>query len=129
MKTRNGFVSNSSSSSFVIGLKKKPVTIEQAKAILFPLGSLQGLMAPYDDVFYSADQVAASVLANLADAEPMTREQLIEEINSGWYEGRPEYPANSWGLKGKAGKRKLWNVNVREIVKVEADAAVHVVEL
>ena len=35
MKIRNGFVSNSSSSSFVVAFDKKPETVEELKKLLF----------------------------------------------------------------------------------------------
>jgi len=36
MKIRNGFVSNSSSSSFIVFFKKKPGTVKEIKDYLFP---------------------------------------------------------------------------------------------
>jgi len=35
MKVRNGFVSNSSSSSFIVAWNKKPESVEEVKNILF----------------------------------------------------------------------------------------------
>ena len=35
MKTRNGFVSNSSSSSFIVGFDTIPKTVEELKKLLF----------------------------------------------------------------------------------------------
>lgn len=49
MKTRNGFVSNSSSSSFIILLDHKPKTTEALKKMMFPKYSWDETIDGYED--------------------------------------------------------------------------------
>ena len=53
MKTRRGFVSNSSSSSFVIALARKPQTIMATQELLFDEDQIQ-YGHPYTDESFEA---------------------------------------------------------------------------
>lgn len=51
MKTRNGFVSNSSSSSFIVLLPNKPKSCEELKSMMFPRYSWDDVIeGDYDDL-------------------------------------------------------------------------------
>lgn len=94
MKTRHGFVSNSSSSSFILSLDKKPETVEEMKQLLF------GDAEFYDDPYYDADstyfsertakypalEVAKTVFDDLKDQPSMDKAKVAEELGSGWAE-------------------------------------------
>lgn len=96
MKTRYGFVSNSSSSSFILSLDKKPETVEEMKKLLF------GDAEFYDDPYYDADsiyfsnrtakypalEVAKTVFDDLKDQTSMDQAKVAEELDSGWAEIR-----------------------------------------
>lgn len=97
MKTRNGFVSNSSSSSFVIALPKKLEWWKLAD-ILYPTdaeGKKPGVTTPYDwhhDVDYNS--ATTLITQQIENQKPLTKSQLIKEIASGYFDGRPDWPFN-----------------------------------
>jgi len=99
MKKRKGFISNSSSSSFILALDKKPESMEEMKEILF------GTEEIYEDPYYEPNcayfskrasgyptsQVAQTVYDDLKDQQPMTKDSVSEEMSYGWLEGSPDY--------------------------------------
>jgi len=99
MKKRQGFISNSSSSSFILALDKKPESVEEIKEILF--GTEEFYKDPYYDPDctyfakrtpgYPTSQVAETVFDDLKNQKPMTKEQVSEEMGSGWIDGAPGY--------------------------------------
>jgi hypothetical protein len=90
MKTRNGFVSNSSSSSFVIGFKQKPKSVAEMKRILFGKDDT----VTYYDESLSTDRIADTVYNDIKNQLPATVKQIDEEIRSGWFSGYPEISIN-----------------------------------
>lgn len=79
MKIRNGFVSNSSSSSFVVGFKSLPQNEDEMREMLFGDGeAFDGL---------SAAEAARIVFGDFADQLPMTVNEIVEEVASGWVDG------------------------------------------
>ena len=90
MKIRNGFVSNSSSSSFLVGFKDIPATEQEMVKMLF--GSNNTLR--YYENLYPADEIAAIVLRDLLFGSPLSEEEIKEELNSG-YLGRG-YGSDDW---------------------------------
>ena len=84
MKIRNGFVSNSSSSSFIIALKKKPKSVDELKDILFS-GMTQ--IGYYSD-FISIEDAARRIFNDL---KPTTENKIVENISYGYFEGCPKY--------------------------------------
>src|ERR1035437_10299835 len=86
MKIRQGFVSNSSSSSFLIGLLRKPRTVAELKRWLFgDMDYLQWL-----DYGYKTIDVACRIFDDLKGKYPIrSKSRLIKEINSGYFTGMP----------------------------------------
>jgi hypothetical protein len=107
MKTRNGFVSNSSSSSFIIALEKEPTTPEDIKTQLFT-GNHKKVRDPYGDNHMSADDASKSVFSRLGEKCSMF--DILAEIENGGVVGtgtpemkklgivEPEYSYNSYKL-------------------------------
>jgi len=99
MKIRQGHISNSSSSSFILALDKKPESIEEMQNVLF--GSKDFYEDPYYDpdctyfskrcAGYPTSQVAETVFDDIKNQKPMTKEQVSEEMGSGWLDGAPDY--------------------------------------
>lgn len=98
MKTRQGFVSNSSSSSFIVGFKKRPTTDYELRDVLFPAGKdgkREGPSVGYGSE-YVVDPTSAStiIFKDLEEQKkPLTQKQIREEISSGYFEG---YPSLDW---------------------------------
>lgn len=73
MKTREGFVSNSSSSSFILAMPRRPDSVEELRFLLF--GKHDEFTHPYDEVTYPAQQVAEAVFQQL-----MTQGNLLDDV-------------------------------------------------
>jgi hypothetical protein len=68
MKIRDGFVSNSSSSSFIVAFKKKPESIKEMQEALF--GDKTEYQSPYTNACYEAETVAETVYGDLKNNIP-----------------------------------------------------------
>ena len=95
MKIRNGFVSNSSSSSFIVALPSTPESAKEMEALLFPKNIGGEIEHPYCDETYPTSVVAKTVFGDLGDA--INRAEMVSQIDSGWFEGRPELP-DTWEM-------------------------------
>jgi len=100
MKIRNGFVSNSSSSSFLVAFPRKPKNINDVKEILFSPGQ-NDYPNPFvygmddKDTFWPVDQVAQIVWADIEEQDgETTDEQMLDCIRDGWFDGYEELPGH-----------------------------------
>lgn len=94
MKIRSSFVTNSSSSSFIIAFDKKPESAEEMKQILF--GSQEYFFDPYYDADsqyfnkrpekYSALEVATIVFNDIKEQSPLSKKAIKSFVSDGgWY--------------------------------------------
>ena len=79
MKIRSGFVSNSSSSSFVVIFPKIPKNQEDVKNMLFKEGE-KTYSSAYDDDCWPVDQVAQTVWDDICNQEKNDIEKAIDMV-------------------------------------------------
>lgn len=92
MKTRKGFVSNSSSSSFIVGFDKVPETSDDLGKMMFSTN--QGiLITEYCGEMLIPD-IIERVFNDLKNATPLTETEIVEEIKSGHFDGAPSFWEN-----------------------------------
>ena len=105
MKFRRGFVSNSSSSSFVLALGRKPESVDDLHRMMFPEGPTS--IYAYDHNGISSEDAAKTVFKDIQEQEPLTRDALVEEFDSGtvitldgngYHSAFPDYPTGLWDL-------------------------------
>ena len=65
MKTRKSFVSNSSSSSFIIGLNRKPRTLEELKEQMFPGDAFDKAITYIEDSEWSETMSVGDIVKNV----------------------------------------------------------------
>ena len=85
MKVRNGFVSNSSSSSFIVAFPVIPQSKDEIKELLF--GSEAKFPHPYQDYSIPTDVIADAIWSDLKP--PISKDEAVEEAR-GSLEGGPE---------------------------------------
>ena len=113
MKCRNGFVSNSSSSSFIIALKKKPESPLEVKRLLFKGGHFSLKEDGITD-----DLAAERIFNDLKKSSLASKSKILDVLKKGYplsdYEPVP-YP-NLYGLP----KEKSKEVFDKYLEKVDA---------
>jgi hypothetical protein len=112
MKVRAGFVSNSSSSSFVVGFPYKPKTVEELRYRLF--GDKELFPGYYDDVEFPTSQIAEVVFRDLNQQEPMNQQEVLEEIRSGYFDGHPEFSYHYDPKETDEQMRERWDEESRQ---------------
>lgn len=86
---RMGFVSNSSSSSFIVGFSKRPKDAKEMKKVLF--GSEKRYLNPfcYDDKdarSWDTDLIATIVWNDIERQSSALKHEILNELNSGYIE-------------------------------------------
>lgn len=103
MKIRTGFVSNSSSSSFVVNFGHRPKTKDELRKMMF------GTTDDIEDISYyeyrmPVTAVVDRVFDDLKKSRALTKKQIMEEIGSGYFSGMP-----------------IWRRASKEIDRIEAE--------
>ena len=96
MKVRNGFVSNSSSSSFVVVLDKKPENSSELKKVLF--GKKETYKYEWSEKVYQTSDIAEKVFKDMEDSIRLTTmEELFGEFedieNERFYQETDDFPS------------------------------------
>jgi len=111
MKIRSGFVSNSSSSSFIVGFPKLPSSPEELEKMMF---DESGLVQPYDfsqgtPTIEIAKRVFSDMSKDNWKAARLNKRKAVEVVMCGYYPGRPPY---DWKHEDESDK-------IREAYKAE----------
>lgn len=89
MKIRAGFVSNSSSSSFIVAFPRVPKSAEEVHEMMFPKGPED--ICPYGDS-YSSQTVAEEVWSEVQKKKSrLAKREVTDQIVQGSFPGQPEY--------------------------------------
>ena len=80
MKTRTGFVSNSSSSSFIIGFPRQVVSADDMHSLMFPNGPR--VIAHYGH-HMTSENAARRVFEDIQEDKPLTPEEMVDAFREG----------------------------------------------
>lgn len=109
MKIRSGFVSNSSSSSFIVAFSKKPTTVNEVMTEMFPKDPDGVVPNPWPGLHdynegLSHSKIVDQVFNDLqTESKTLSKKDLLEELagryfvlnDKLYYEGQPYYALNS----------------------------------
>jgi len=83
MKIRTGFVSNSSSSSFVVAFPHKPKNIKDLKEMMFGKQEWHYTGRYYDNQDVSTQTISENVFKKIE--KKATKKEILESISHGWF--------------------------------------------
>jgi len=117
MKTRHGFVSNSSSSSFIVAFSKTVSSPENVQNEMFPNGEIS-LRDPYGDSRYGTERISETVYDDISSRKPAKKKELMEELSGDSYVEYPyEKTRRLWDLR-----RKTTDEDELDKIQIELDA-------
>lgn len=130
MKIRNGFVSNSSSSSFVVAFPEKPTSVEHIREMMFKDEKSFPNPYPWDDreKEFSTLKISETVCNDISNQTANDIENIVEGFG-GWLEGSPENP-DVWHREDltQEEKDKIWNDWDKSYDKYQRDTAMKFIE-
>ena len=93
MKTRNGFVSNSSSSSFVVAFPKRPESAEEVRKLLYD--DLQQIPYTYNygdnKQYFNTLDLATTIFEDINKQKENDIKSMVESVSNGWFDERIDY--------------------------------------
>jgi hypothetical protein len=90
MKIRRGFVSNSSSSSFIVAFSKEPTSVEEVQQEVF--GDIKIIGDEYNNfITYSTYDLAEIIFKDIKSQKPNIEEAIVDSVESGWFNGQVNY--------------------------------------
>ena len=104
MKIRQGFVSNSSSSSFIVAFSEMPSSKEELQKMLF--GDEQSYFGYFEDQPYPTSMVAETVWNDMQNQCPNDAVKIGDRIG-GYFDDMPANPYDT--LRHKDFSEKEWN--------------------
>jgi hypothetical protein len=118
-KYRYGFVSNSSSSSFIVAFPKKPTTKEEVSEMMFPRDPDGMVHSPWDHVETNLTHTRASEIV-FADIQAqklnkISKKELLEELDGRYYvsDGKLYYENDPYYALDKSLSKKYVDLCVR----------------
>ena len=120
MKIRNGFVSNSSSSSFIVALSKVPKTVEEMESVLFNDADPKEFDC-YGDNKFTKTELATKVFNDLTskNVEVLNKRKALTVITEGSFEGQPAW--NEFSKESNKLYNDYYRASGKSIVDDDAD--------
>lgn len=119
MKIRNGFVSNSSSSSFVVAFPHKPTSKEDVQKMLF--GDKKEYHCPFnfnhENLFWSTSEVADTVWNDIQSQNPNDKNRIVDALD-GSNDEFPHYPSYEENISENIRLEK-WDKWEKECEKIQ----------
>jgi hypothetical protein len=108
MKIRNGFVSNSSSSSFIVAFKKVPTSCKKLQRMLF--GNETKFGGTYrSSPTYDADYIAEVVWQDMQRSGSASKKKIADVIKVGWADDRPDLDEYVITFDDENGREYNWD--------------------
>ena len=122
MIVRTGFVSNSSSSSFVVAFPSIPQNVKEMQKLIFGDEEIFNSGLDYYELNeYSTKSFADVIFDDFKGQSPATRDQIKKEFNAGYLDGSPESPSytdkKEWDKWEQANKKYCDNIAEQFIKK------------